>query len=376
MHAADVDPVDCHGRARRSARLFSLPRGAVCGGEAVDGEEEALSTTWFAKVDCNFHSNRKVMKAGRLGREVFVFVLCLNAQRGAIGEFPADDLDPWYVAQQLQMSEQEARDGIRLCLQARLIQIAECMVQIVGWTDDYAKYPLAAAEKQKRYRERHRSRPAPLAEGTGEHKIDGLLPDESNALPERSNALPPVTQEGRKEGREGGIPRAPADPASYPTGDDETARKEQGLWRGRLATATYKKIGDARVAIGLELGLTVPGFTLVTAAEPRGFRDLRDRIREEGADAAHVCARVTESLITDARAKRSLDWLSERAFSEGAWRTAKERVPTWNDAQRASSASGPTTFRTLVTGRDGVEKYMVEDSHGNVIGYEPVEANT
>ena len=62
----------------------------------------------FAKLDPAIHRNPKVRKAGRLGREVFIFALCVNADRGATGIIPADYLEPWFLADALQITEAEA----------------------------------------------------------------------------------------------------------------------------------------------------------------------------------------------------------------------------------------------------------------------------
>lgn len=320
-----------------------------------------MSTTWFAKIDCNFHSNRKAMKAGRLGREVYIFVLCINAQRGALGEFPAEDLDPWYVSRQLQMEEDEASEGIQRCIQERLIEIDDGLVRIVGWTDDYAKYPLGAAEKQKRYRDRHSKR---TVKGSEPHHSVTALPDRSNALPDPVTPLPPVTQEGRKEGREG--ERGAPDPLAFDPHDPPQ--------RGQLAQKTWSRLSEIRLALGKEFGIAgVMGLTTITpGTEVRGFRDLRDRIREEGAEAPRVCDRVLESITARARETRSIEWVSEKATTEGAWRTAKERIPKWIDAQRAPSTEDkPKTFTSTVRTANGLVR-ITEDASGQVISTEPV----
>lgn len=105
--------------------------------------------------------------------------------------------------------------------------------------------------------------------------------------------------------------------------------------RGALRNQTWIQLSRARVTIAAELGLTGvhPLTTITPAANPRGYRDLGDRIREEGVDAPAVCARVLEALIAQAREKREVEWLSEKAFSEGGWRTAKESVPKWRTSK-------------------------------------------
>lgn len=287
-----------------------------------------MSTTWYAKIDCNFHGNRKAIKAGLLGRAVYVFVLCVNAQKGAPGVLSADDLELWYVARELQITESQAKEGIEKAVAAGLIEIEDGVVSIAGWTEDYAKYPLASNEKQKRYRDR-------IKERKGKHQNVTGVTDHGNA---GSNALPPVTQEGRKEGREGdSAPFDPTDPART----------------GVLARKTWSRLSEIRIAIANELGIAgVLPLTAITPASSNqpGFRNLTARIHDEGINAPAVCARVLEVLTAQARETRSIDWLSEKAFSEGAWRHARESVPKWAAAPVRQTEHG--TQRWLVDGEE------------------------
>ena len=369
-----------------------------------------MSTTWYAKIDCNFHSNRKAIKAGRLGREVFVFVLCLNAQRGGKGQIPAGDLEPWYVAEILQMSEHEASEGIRNCISAGLFEIWDGIVHLVGWTDEWAKRPMTPAERMSKHRAK-KDRQAPSAietyvvaqEGSGCIKVgksvnvperiaelqtgspanleivhiikgdhekqihallaefavrgewfkDGerqrdLLSDYLDVVEtKRDEAIVTVTQtvtgnagrkEGRKEGREGdSAPFDPTDPAQT----------------GMLARKTWSRLSEIRIAIANELGIAgVLPLTAITPASSNqpGFRNLTARIHDEGINAPTVCARVLEVLTAQARDTRSIDWLSEKAFSEGAWRHARESVPKWAAAPVRQTEHG--TQRWLVDGEE------------------------
>jgi hypothetical protein len=155
-----------------------------------------MSTSWYAKIDSGFHANRKSRKAGRLGRELFVFVLCQNAARGASGVIPAADIEVWYLADQLQMTEAEAAESVRLATAAGLIQVEGEEVRICGWDDSWGKLPSSNADRQARFRERHGAGVAGRSNARSVTRNEDAVT--SN---DRSNA---VTQEGRKEGREGG----------------------------------------------------------------------------------------------------------------------------------------------------------------------------
>jgi hypothetical protein len=106
--------------------------------------------------------------------------------------------------------------------------------------------------------------------------------------------------------------------------------------RGALAVATWKRLSDLRVAIAKELGLAgvMPFPAITPGSHSAGFRELQSRIREEGSNAQAVCDRVLEVLAAQARDTKSIDWLSEKSFTEGGWRTAREAIPGWRAAPR------------------------------------------
>lgn len=108
----------------------------------------------FAKLDPSFFENRKVLRAGRNGREVFLFVICANANSGARGEIPAADLEPWYLSHRLGISEDEARDGVTRACDAGLIAVTDGRVTICGWDDDWSRLPKTDAQRAKEYRAR------------------------------------------------------------------------------------------------------------------------------------------------------------------------------------------------------------------------------
>lgn len=110
--------------------------------------------------------------------------------------------------------------------------------------------------------------------------------------------------------------------------------------RGRLAEATYRRVSDALVQIAAELKLPEPlPFPAITpGSETRGLVELRARIREEGELAPAACDRVVANLIAQARAKRSIEWLAEKAFGDKAWVNARNGVDP--SARTAPGRSG------------------------------------
>lgn len=110
--------------------------------------------------------------------------------------------------------------------------------------------------------------------------------------------------------------------------------------RGMLAEAVWRALSDARLVIGAELGLTpLPLPPMGTGSETRGCRDLRDRIRAEGALAPMVCTHVIANLMRDARDTLSLDWLSEKGFSEGSWQRSRDSASRMNRAPPKSTGA-------------------------------------
>ena len=108
----------------------------------------------FAKLDADLDSNPKVRLAGRSAREVFTFILRQNAKLDRTGRLPLAYIDPDYLAYELMMTTEEARDGVSRAVTAGLLRTDSAHVVIAGWSDDWAKAPLTDAQRQALKRER------------------------------------------------------------------------------------------------------------------------------------------------------------------------------------------------------------------------------
>lgn len=352
--------------------------------------EAVMSTTWYAKVDCNIHTNRKVMKAGRIGREVWFFVLCMNAQRGALGEFPAEDLEPWYVASQLQMTEAEAEQGIAACVSAELIEFKDGLVVMCGWDVEYGKYPLGNTERQKQFRERRKMKKQSAEQQSnvvGNTNNDGC--DTSvTERPLRSNDATvtvsrpsnetsrPVTQEGRKEGREGGRETRSQETEQCQTGAAKSEfDPEDPDQRRRLIDRVWLELGKIRQHVAQELGLPRPApmQPITPSTYPQSASELRQRIIEEGRNAPAICRYVLESATAQARSDRSLTFLGERLFLAGPWRTARERTPTWRDQVRYGQGSANVGHVSEVDLSDGSTIRVTYARNGDEISREVIK---
>lgn len=154
----------------------------------------------------------------------------------------------------------------------------------------------------------------------------------------------PGTQEGTQQG-------APVGTPLIQRSGSKISDLSLAHARGSLAEHTWKRLSELRVLIASELELDVLPLPAITPGHhPGAFRDLQQRIREEGDNAAKVCERVLEALTAQARDTRSIEWLSEKAFTEGGWRTAREAIPGWRNAREGpknrAAPIGSATPRT------------------------------
>jgi uncharacterized phage protein (TIGR02220 family) len=116
-----------------------------------------MAKSW-CKVASNLDSHPKIRRAGRNGREVFLFALRRNAEpdNPVPGRLPGVMLEPWYLADQLMMSEEDAVTGVTACCHAGLlVQDGESWV-IDGWDEEWGKKPTDGATRQAKYRERQK----------------------------------------------------------------------------------------------------------------------------------------------------------------------------------------------------------------------------
>ncbi len=138
-------------------------------------------------------------------------------------------------------------------------------------------------------------------------------PEEENPSPARTPAIPPSMDGGP-------APRAPTSSNSF---DAAAARLRE---RGALAEAIWQRLSELREKHATKLGLAgvLPFPVVHPGNQPRGFRELLDRIREEGDGAHNACDHVLLVLDAQATVSRDIEWLSEKAFLSGPWSKARE----------------------------------------------------
>lgn len=149
----------------------------------------------WCKVASNLDSHPKIRKAGRYGREVFLFALRRNAEpdNPVPGRLPAAILEPWFIADQLMMPESEAVTGVTACVTAGLLlQDGESWL-IDGWDDDWGKRPLSVGERVSKHRE-------------SKKKSDLVTSGNANAVTDRSSNGCNALDQTRSEEKESDSP--------------------------------------------------------------------------------------------------------------------------------------------------------------------------
>lgn len=178
-------------------------------------EEDVAHDDW-AKMDARLDSNPKIRRGGRNARDVFLFLLRRNRLLRCGGRLPLANIEHWYLADQLMISEKEAEEGVSRGVVAGLIAIEKDAVVICGFDSDWGgQAPLSDAERSKKYRERHAA-----SRETRDSSRDGR--DESDASRRREEKRLEEKREKESTSGKPDIPvlsLVPAAPASDPVGE-------------------------------------------------------------------------------------------------------------------------------------------------------------
>ena len=110
----------------------------------------------FCQVDAHLDTNPKIRKAGRNGREVFLFILRRVAIARADGEISIRFVDPDYLADQLMMTASDASDGLASAVTAGLLVCQHDFgtLRVVGWTPEWGRFGKSGAQRQAEYMSR------------------------------------------------------------------------------------------------------------------------------------------------------------------------------------------------------------------------------
>jgi hypothetical protein len=162
-------------------------------------------------------------------------------------------------------------------------------------------------------------------------------------------------------------PPPPVLPRSAMPNAAEVARLEA---IGDLARQTWRRLSELRMqhATKLKLERVIPFDEITPGNQPAAFDELRQRIREAGSNAQAVCEHVLAHLDEQATDTKSIDWLAEKAFLEGPWRTARNAV------LKPKRKQAPTTPKAAPEDRGGPAGAAELSQLREVLGWSKPEA--
>lgn len=195
----------------------------------------------FCQIDAHLDTNPKIRRAGRDGRDIFEFLLRRVAIGRTNGTVPMKYIEPWYLADQLMMTEDEARHGLSRAVTARLCDIDEAMgvVRIVGWSEEWGRRPKPGAVRTREWRLRSQSGADNQSESHARVTTRDATPshvtvsDESDALEEkrreekieRASAEPPPKQKRIRSSK----PKLPLPDDWSPRPEEQDQARSLGL---------------------------------------------------------------------------------------------------------------------------------------------------
>jgi uncharacterized phage protein (TIGR02220 family) len=190
-----------------------------------------VSLSW-CKVASNLDSHPKIRKAGRNGREVFLFALRRNAEPGnpVPGRLPLEMLEDWYLADQLMMSRDEAVTGVTAAVTAGLLARDGNEWVIVGWDHDWGKTAVPGNERTKRWREKKQ-----LADGVTARDARDVTESHGDACDALDQRRGEETrgEEKREEQKTPVVPKGDASPLDQLKSKVDAATGEVGRKRAR-----------------------------------------------------------------------------------------------------------------------------------------------
>lgn len=282
----------------------------------------------YCKVDCMLDSHPKIRKAGRLGREVFLFILRRHRALDGKGSMSIENVDPEYLADQLMMTCNEAVTGVTACVTSKLISVTASEVAIIGWDDDWSREPASSAERVAKHRKNKR-----LADDVTKCNVTDVNSNESNVREEKKR------EEQKREEREITRANVTVDSVSVALAKSET----QTVWD--YAGAVHAETRQA-------VNPNAPNWPALVSG--LGASDLRDRIREcvdrepDRNKALQICKHAVDVCAARAKAARSMQYFTPaRVFeSKSFWLSAESTVE-----EQTKSACKKTAVNDIRYGR-------------------------
>lgn len=258
----------------------------------------------FAKMSGTLDSNRKIRKAGRNGREVFLWVMRQVAIRDSDGAIPTSDVTDFaYVADQLMCSEEDARDGFEMAVTASLLSVTGDSCSIVGWDDDWSRRAMSNGERQAKFRGK-------LKASAESH---GIVDEKVTATPllVTGNVTSNAVEESRGE-ESRSVSREPEPPAPRPANGDP----------GRFALEPERPSKPRRAAKAPIPPDYQPDASVATAA------------REAGVDLGREIAKLK-------------DWAAGKGELKADWHAAARNWMRSAAERRATGQGAPAPRRAI-----------------------------
>ncbi len=159
-----------------------------------------MSYDW-TKLGTDFYSHPKAVAAGRLGRELFPYLLCTNTRLDADGEIPLLWVSPGYVQHAVGQSEPELNDALAALEQAELIEVTDTHIRLSGWDDSW-RPALTSTERTRRWRDKQAQRGTKRDDvgrsGTERDEGDAIRREEKRRDKKRDTPPTPPTRKRKK----------------------------------------------------------------------------------------------------------------------------------------------------------------------------------
>lgn len=185
----------------------------------------------WAKIDAGFFRNPKVRKAGRDGREVYLWLLLVNRAHDFNGTIPANYADPKYIAREIEMRPYLVAAALSRCVAAQLIAVSpRGDAALCGWDGDWRTKADDSRERVRKHRA-NKAETIEVGNGVG-NACNAVTPleesrGEQSRGEERSSQVaggalddPPPVEGGTDKGAE------PGNPGTDPPGVPAKAKPE------------------------------------------------------------------------------------------------------------------------------------------------------
>jgi len=172
---------------------------------------------------------------------------------------------------------------------------------------------------------------------------------------------PPASGFRIPDQRSGALSAHAIPPVPSTNGNSFDAEAARHRANGDLAEALWRQVSNLRMKHAERLGLVdaLPFPVVTPSNETRGFRELRQRIREEGDGSHAACDHVLRVLDQQATETKSIEWLDEKAFLAGPWNKARN---TPLKKRRPPIAAGPSVTPSPVASPDDRSAWLREDA--------------